>query len=522
MNARKKIGIIDLTTNSSTRSLYKHILHSNYASVMPQAIGVWCEEAGHDVTLVCYTGFGNVVEDLPDNLDLAFIGTFTQGAQLAYALSNRLRSEGIVTVLGGPHARCYPEDAQKYFDYVLGFTDKSVIREILSDCSQYRPIGTYLSAKQQPTSLPSVRERWQFIEPILRKAPFVKAVPMLGSMGCPYTCAFCIDASIPYRPFDFDVIKADLRFLLNQFKRPLVGWHDPNFGIRFDDYMGAIEEAIPPDSITFVAESSLSLLSEPHLKRLKRNGFKAILPGIESWYDLGNKSKTGSRVGLEKVQKISDQVNTILKYIPYVQTNFVFGLDTDEGAEPFELTKQFAEMTPGAYPSYNLLTAYGRAAPLNLDYQRANRVIPLPFHFLNNDMMNVKPNNYSWTEFYKHMVDLGNHTFSWKAIANRCKANDEPLAGGLTVPRSLSTKRHKIGRYAQVLQRLESDSEFRAYFEQETTELPQFYINWIRKDLGPLWDWLPEGALYYDPNAYLKSEQANDTKVVALKELGGE
>ena len=516
---RKKIGIIDIATNSGTRSLYRHILHSNYASIMPQAIAVWCAEEGHDVTLVCYTGFGNLIEDLPDDLDLAFIGTFTQGAQFAYALSNRLRSEGTITVLGGPHARCYPEDAQQYFDYVLGFTDKSIIREVLSDCSKHRPIGTYISAKQQPTTLPSVCERWQFIEPILRKAPLVKVVPMLGSMGCPYTCAFCIDASIPYRPFDFDVIKDDLRFLLRQFKRPLVGWHDPNFGIRFDDYMGAIEEAIPPDSITFIAESSLSLLSEPHLKRLKRNGFKAILPGIESWYDLGNKSKTGSRVGIEKVQKISNEVNTILKYIPYVQTNFVFGLDTDHGAEPFELTKRFVDMTPGAYPSYNLLTAYGRAAPLNLNYQRANRVIPLPFHFLNNDMMNVKPNNYSWTEFYTRMVDLGKHTFSWRSIVNRRKANEEPLAGWLTVPRGMSTRRHKIGRYVQVHQQLKSDSKFRAYFEQETTELPQFYINRIRKDLGPLWEWLPDGALRYDPNAYLKSEQADDIKLSLYSEL---
>ena len=78
------------------------------------------------------------------------------------------------------------------------------------------------------------------------------------------------------------MLKEDLRFLLKKFKRPRIGWHDPNFGIRFDDYIGAIEEAIPPDSIDFIAESSLSLLAEPHLKRLKRNGFKAILPGIES------------------------------------------------------------------------------------------------------------------------------------------------------------------------------------------------------------------------------------------------
>ena len=59
-------------------------------------------------------------------------------------------------------------------------------------------------------------------------------------------------------------------------------------------------------------------------------------------------------------------------YIPYIQTNFVLGLDADEGAEPFELTKRFLNMTPGAFPAYSLLTAFGRAAALNLDYQRAN------------------------------------------------------------------------------------------------------------------------------------------------------
>jgi len=29
----------------------------------------------------------------------------------------------------------------------------------------------------------------------------------------------------------------------------------------------------------------------------------------------------------------------------------------------------------------------------------------------------------------------------------------------------------------------------------------------VRKDLGPLWEWLPEGALYHDPNAYLAAER---------------
>jgi hypothetical protein len=107
--------------------------------------------------------------------------------------------------------------------------------------------------------------------------------------------------------------------------------------------MNAIEEVVPENRIDFIAESSLSLLSESNVKRLKRNGFGAMLPGIESWYDLGNKSKTGSMTGMDKVKQIAEQVNMIIRYIPYVQTNFVLGLDCDEGEEPFELTKKFGK-----------------------------------------------------------------------------------------------------------------------------------------------------------------------------------
>ena len=172
---------------------------------------------------------------------------------------------------------------------------------MLRDCAPHRP-GLCLSAKRQPAQLPGVRERWKFIEPTIAKASVIKIVPMIGSLGCPYTCSFCIDSTVDYQPLDTDQIRDDLRFLLAKMKRPRVGWHDPNFGVRFDEIMGAIEEAVPAGRIDFVAESSLSLLSEPHLQRLQKNGFKAILPGIESWYSLGGKSKTGRNTGLDKVR----------------------------------------------------------------------------------------------------------------------------------------------------------------------------------------------------------------------------
>jgi len=501
---RLNIGIIDLVTKGPTRAMFARVMNANFASIMPQVVGVWCEEEGHAVTYVCYTGFEDWADALPKNVDLVFVCAFTEAAQTAYALSALLRSRGAVTVLGGPHARCYPQDARQYFDYVVGFTDKNVVRDILAECAPHRPFGVRMTAPQQPASLPGVRERWKFIEPTLRKAPLIKMVPMLGSLGCPYTCSFCIDSTVPYQSLNFEAMKEDLAFLLRKFKRPLVGWHDPNFGVRFDAIMDNIEEAVPPGSIDFIAESSLSLLSEPHLQRLKRNGFKGMLPGIESWFTLGDKSRTGSLQGADKVRQVSEHVNMIMRYIPYVQTNFVLGLDVDDGPEPFELTKRFVDMTPGAFPGYSLLSAFGQAAPLNLEYQRADRVLPFPFHFLdNNRAMNVKPRNYSWPEFYGNVVDLGKHTFSNKAILRRLRANKTMIPKWMNVVRAISSEGYGRIKYnADIRRRLETDVQFRRYFERESDTLPGFYEEHVRKDLGELWHWLPEGALHHDPNAY--------------------
>jgi hypothetical protein len=515
-----RIGIIDLVTKAPTRTLYARVMHANLASIMPQVIATWCEREGHEVTLLCYTGLEDLVAELPDDVDLVFIGAFTQAAQLAYALSNLFRSKGAITVLGGPHARCYPQDAQQYFDYVLGFTDRPLIQGILQDPQRNRPVGVHLEAGAQPTALPGIRERWKYVEQTLKKAPLLKIVPMLGSLGCPYTCGFCIDSEVPYQLLDKKTLQDDLRFLLQKLKRPRVAWHDPNFGVRFNEILEVIEEVVPPNRIDFIAESSLSLLSESRLGRLKRNGFKAILPGVESWFALGNKSKSGKVTGSEKVRQVSEQINSLLGHIPYVQANFVLGLDSDEGAEPFELTKQFVDSAPGAFPGYSLLSAFGQAAPLNLDYQRQNRVLAFPFHFLNNNhAMNVRPHNYSWPEFYDRVIDLTKYSFSWPSIINRHRAIKARIPRWLNTLRAISSEGFgRIKYYSEIRRRLETDRPFRRYFERETTELPSFYVTKVRNDLGSLWHWLPGGALEHDPNAYLKSH--DEAELTPLRVAG--
>jgi hypothetical protein len=158
-----------------------------------------------------------------------------------------------------------------------------------------------------------------------------------------------------------------------------------------------------------------------------------------------------------------------------------------------------------------LLSAFGQAAPINLDYQRAGRVIAFPYHFLNNNAaMNIRPLNYEWPEFYRRVIDLTRHSFSPSAIARRALAANAWIPRWLNVVRAVSSEGYgRIKSYNRILQLLGSDAKFRAFFEQRSGELPQFYVDRVQKDLGPMWHWLPEGALYHDPQEYLKSVGEN-------------
>ena len=134
------------------------------------------------------------------------------------------------------------------------------------------------------------------------------------------------------------------------------------------------------------------------------------------------------------------------------------------------------------------------------------------FHFLNNyHVMNLTPKNYAWPEFYDNLLDMQSYMFSWRAIRRRLvaarKARPRWLPWVNVVRARCSEGVGRIRHYTELCERLENDQQVRRFWEGETTEIPDFLTDWIKKDIGPFWDWLPEGALYHDPNAYLNSTE---------------
>jgi hypothetical protein len=51
--------------------------------------------------------------------------------------------------------------------------------------------------------------------------------------------------------------------------------------------------------------------------------------------------------------------------------------------------------------------------------------------------------------------------------------------------------------------------------------LPSFYHERIRRELGPLYEYQPDGALYHDQNAYLDSTAQAPVEPVPLRSRAG-
>ena len=119
--------------------------------------------------------------------------------------------------------------------------------------------------------------------------------------------------------------------------------------------------------------------------------------------------------------------------------------------------------------------------------------------------MNVRPKNYTWPEFYDHVVDLFPHAFSWPMIAKRVMLNRGWIPKWFNFIRSVSSEGFgRIKYHTKIRGLLDTNVSVRNFLEGNTSELPKFYARKIRGKLGSLYDLLPEGATMHDHHAYIE------------------
>jgi hypothetical protein len=482
-----RIGVLELLNPAVntpwTQKGYAHLALKQNASIMPQAVSVWCRNLGHEVFYATYYGQKDPKRLLPGDLDLVFISCHTQASALAYALAKLYRREKTVSVVGGAHARGFPVDCLRFFDVVVRHCDQRLIRDILSA----PPVGETVTSGRTLRDLPSVRERM----PCVRSSSFWRgrpnrftSIPLLTSTGCPYSCDFCVDWNTPYVPLPLEHLESDLHFIMRKYPEALVVFHDANFGIKFDQVLDVLERVSHDGRKRYAMECSLSILRPSRLKRIGDAGFVFIAPGVESWTAYSNKAGTGPAVtGREKLERVVEHFQLIREHVPTLQANFIFGLDVDEGDEPVELTKEFITRAPFVWPLVSVPTPFG-GTPLYDQHLAEGRVLTaMPFAFYWGPYLATKLKNYSPLAYYEKYIHIFEHLTSRTMLASRMRATSG-ASRCMQLVRTLGM-RQMVGRLRGFVHQMKTDPQFRAFHEGESQSLPQFYHRLYDDLLGP-------------------------------------
>ncbi|HEB58606.1 MAG TPA: radical SAM protein [Gammaproteobacteria bacterium] len=474
---RMRIGIIDvlydMPPSNGGYQIYRNQLRRQFVSIMPQVISVWCRRMGHDVHYATYYGQAEPHTLLPDDLDILFVSSYTQASALAYALARIFGARGTRTVIGGPHARAFPADCQRFFDLVVGNCDETVIRDILA--GHYAP-GSIIDTGRTLTEIPSVEERMPELRATTLSARFavLRVVPLLSSMGCPYTCNFCSDATSTYHAVGSEILKKDLQYIADNIPGAYVVYHDPNFGVRFDETMAAIESLPPKQRPAYGVQSTLSVLKEERVRRLADTGCLYIAPGVESWSDFSNKSGKVRATGRDKMEQVVGHFEMMRRHVPGFQVNFVFGTDADQGRAPVELTSEFIRRVPYAWPGISIPTPFGDTG-IFTEYLEQNRVLTqMPFALYYKPYLNFIPLHYGAMEYYESLMEILSSIVSLRGALSRLTTRNLLRIKGIHMVQ-LTGVYHDLRRVRELYRLLKGDALLRRFHEGLPMKLPAVY-----------------------------------------------
>ncbi len=327
--------------------LYRHFEHSNFAyPIVLDVLKVWAESVGWDVRAsVCK----EAEVDLSTDAEVVAFSVYTQTARAAYRLSEKLRRQGKVVVLGGPHFRgpnC--REAFPHCDVVVNSVCEEqwtgLLRGITrGKISPNRPQALYVEDKEHNFRYPD-----NFYESFKsRKWYQVPSVPT--SIGCPYNCDFCN----AYQQGKY--ILRDIRTIYNEIAHAngrFVFICDATFGLNKDHTIRLMKAIAPLNKRLLVETTLLRLKDEEVLNAMGEGGVKGISVGIET---LSLKlNKHGTINSHENLKRIIDNVHARGML---VQGNFICGLDCD-GPESFDRIYQYYEKSDLDLALIDLLTPY--------------------------------------------------------------------------------------------------------------------------------------------------------------------
>ncbi len=270
-------------------------------------------------------------EEIPFNRDWALVGVtaMTQQATRAYAISNRFRSMGVHTVIGGIHATVMPEEAQKNADTVFVGEAENAWGTFLNDFlagkakKQYRQLD-FPAVDVQKLPVP----RYDLLAKYKYPVVFVQT-----TRGCPHDCEFCVASSIygkAFRKKSSDQVVEEIQEVKKHWKHAQVGFADDNMFVN-RKFSKELVKRFKEMYFSWFAVCDISIGDDPaFLKELHESGCRTMLIGFESVRRENLTNLHESRWKEKKHAFYQYYISEIQRHGIGVYGSFIFGMDEDD------------------------------------------------------------------------------------------------------------------------------------------------------------------------------------------------
>jgi radical SAM superfamily enzyme YgiQ (UPF0313 family) len=295
------------------------------------------------------------LDELPQ-CDVAAIASFSAQIKDAYELSDRYRTLGVRTVLGGLHVTARPDEAAQHADAIVIGEGEIGWPVLLADLEAGRLKKRYATDGRSFSLTDAPMPRFDLLD-----MDRYNRITVQTQRGCPWRCEFCA-ASIRLTPLykmkPVDRVIAEIREIKRLWPRPFIEFADDNSFVHRRHSKQLLRE-VAAEGIRWFTESDVSIADDPELLALMREaGCAEVLIGLES-------PRAGGLNGVELRRNWKHgRVGHYLEAIERIQSHgiavngcFVLGLDGD-GPEIFDAVYDFVQASGQFDVQITVLTAF--------------------------------------------------------------------------------------------------------------------------------------------------------------------
>jgi radical SAM superfamily enzyme YgiQ (UPF0313 family) len=220
------------------------------------------------------------ITDLPHDLDLAVISSYSAQIDEAYALGARFKAIGVPTVIGGPHVTALPDEAAQHCDAVVVGEGEAVWLDVLSDAElgKLKPIYRRDCDDYDLADAPMPAFELLDISKYNR-------LTIQTSRGCPHRCEFCAGSVLltsKYKQKPVAKVLAEVEKILTIWDRPFIEFADDNSFVDHA-YWKELLPQLKGKGLKWFAETDISVAEDGELLDLMRDsGCAQVLIGLES------------------------------------------------------------------------------------------------------------------------------------------------------------------------------------------------------------------------------------------------